>query len=388
MDPTQLDRVRDWRLGRLSPGDAERVRAEVERDPELAAFAASFGDLVALTELARDDAPPARTTFEALERRLEAESQAEAAPARPWRRAAAAAVVLAAAAAATPYAWRALVGPRALELAATPLAPVERETEPVDVPERLTDWRPAMDGKIAWVKTMEEASRVARASERPVFLFGMLPTCPWCKELAAGTFSDPRVIAALERVVPLELDLMTLGEERMSEMMALGYPVFAVLDADLEIVHEFGEYSYRPTAEELMQQIELALGKLGDDAPPPWERVQELARVHEEARAAEAGGDLGLAYARYGELAELPESDSNPALFLEGGRRGLARLDAAAREALLDAYELAATDRARALEQLDAALVRFRGAPHEADLRALREALARGGERPELSAAR
>ena len=139
------------------------------------------------------------------------------------RRAGAAAVLVFAAGA---LLWLANDGLRArkepLRLVAIDLASSAGARDRPAVPERLADYRPVVAGEIQWFSSLEEGLEISALVERPVLLFGMLPTCPWCIHMQANGLRDEGVLALVEDYVPVRIDYSRLDQLALSQVFEGG----------------------------------------------------------------------------------------------------------------------------------------------------------------------
>src|SRR5688572_22217229 len=315
MDPTtDLDRLRAWLEGTLSAEQAARLERDIARDPALAELAESLRDVYALTAL-EPEPPLARTTFEELERRLAAQRPVQSA----WpRKAAAALVVIAAGTALAVFVSRgwnsgpessepvAETTPRAalVELVAIDLAEPESNpyAPPLVAPEVLASFDPRGADGIHWLRDKEVAFSIARASQRPLLVFGSLPGCPCCAELREQVFPEQPVLDLVDRYVPYEWDLGQLPPENLPAFMAKhGYPLFEVWTVDEQGVLNFSGRPDAPTLVEMMHQ-----GLERADATghvPEWDDVRALATRWLQAREARTAGRMAEAQSLLRDLA-------------------------------------------------------------------------------------
>jgi thiol:disulfide interchange protein len=57
-------------------------------------------------------------------------------------------------------------------------------------------------GKVAWVRDPQFGLARAKVEGRPAMLFFAADFCGMCKQLGATAFSDDKVVAAAQRLVP------------------------------------------------------------------------------------------------------------------------------------------------------------------------------------------
>jgi hypothetical protein len=396
MEPTtDLDRLRAWLEGRLPPAQAERLERDLARDPQLAELLESLRDVYALTAL-EPEPPLARTTFEMLERRLAAQRTAPSA----WpRKVAAAVMVLAAGAALALFFTRRGDGdneqaepiaqptPRAATVELTAIVLDEPAPSayapPLVAPEVLASYDPRGSDGIQWLHDKDVAFAVARASQRPLLVFGSLPGCPWCAELRAKVFPEQPVLDLIDRYVPLEWDLGQLPPDELpSFMVKRGYPLFEVWTVDDEGVLNFSGRPDAPTLVEMMHQGLERANATG--SVPEWDDVRGLGKRWLEARAARIAGRMAEAQSL---LRDLARSDLGGP-FAATSSAELAAIAADARSALLEARDASSSDPSSARARLETAAQHFAGTDFELDLRAVLAAWEPGNEFPELVHAR
>lgn len=382
-----FERVRAWIHGQLEPAEVERLRGELARNPEAAEFADEYREIHGVTQAL--DGPGATSTldFATLQRRFDAETRTAR-----WRKVAAAAALVFVAGAT----WLMLARESApshapaveplrlsavepLRLSAIKLDASAPTTAPAEFPE-LEQFAPVEDGEIRWVADLASGTALAEASGRPLLLFGMFPTCPWCQQMKEEGLRDPTVIAMIDDFVPVQIDLFELSDEDREVLLARGYPLFEVWNASGEIVHSFAGVHDAPAfVANLATGVEKAAA--GRDLPS-WGELQRQARAYDEALANERAGSLGLAQRTFATI----EREGSSNALVAAARDGAARIASAASEALLHARDLSATDVAGAGTELAQAARRFEGSPYAADLEAARARLARDGRFPELTA--
>jgi hypothetical protein len=117
----------------------------------------------------------------------------------------------------------------------------------------------------------------------------------------------------------------------------------------------------------LLAGVTRGVGRAADTAPAvAWDRLQGLLTQLIAANEDEAAGRLGRAWSEFGVLADATDASALRAVG-EAGRR---RLSQAARSALVESRELAATDSSAATRALRAAAVRFESTPFADDFSA------------------
>lgn len=367
--PILTDRLRAYLDGALD----ERGRADIERDPALVERVRTMQAAFAGTDALDAAAPAPRTTFEALAMRRAREDRR-----RFVRRAAAAAVL---AFAIGWCAWRALgpVDAGVVELETLPLE-LHDVAEPPRVPELLADYAPVRDGRVQFLRSLDDARAVAAAVGRPVLLFGFVEGCPWCSELQGGPFLDPRFQALAERTVPVAIDLLAVDDALSAPLFERGYPVLELQDASgaTELV-----LSGPPGTVDLVRGLTRGLERSEQGKPAlAWTEANDLARKLVSSSFAERQGRLSTAWTLFDELAR---RGGELALGAQG-RAGLARIAADARRELADALARSETDVRTAGRALEALEERCAGTPLQRDVRSVLDALRASGRAPELRA--
>jgi thiol-disulfide isomerase/thioredoxin len=92
----------------------------------------------------------------------------------------------------------------------------------------------SVEPAIVWYSdSVESAFAVARAQNKPVFLYWGAKWCPPCHELKATVFSRPDFIEKLKLFIPVYLDGDDPGAQRWGDKFGVsGYPTVLVLRAD------------------------------------------------------------------------------------------------------------------------------------------------------------
>jgi hypothetical protein len=382
------DLVREAATRPLAPAEQARLDEALRFDEQLREFAQLYPQLHAHTEaFAREFS---RIESPGLPATLASELEAPRSDRSPLARRAAAAAVLALFAVGGWLAWRKLAqgdGPpqRAqVELAAIDLELVDG-LPPADLEQKLAQnpadftllesYSPVVDGAIHWLDKLEDGLALARAAQRPMLLFGMYTTCPWCIEMQANGLRDETVLALAEDFVPVRIVYDSLSEEVVTKYHERGYPLFELWTPEGELAHSFPGFFDAPT---FVQHLDDASTSASRRTAPPWERVRDLAREHGAARRAELAREFGPAHAAYMALSRAPLGGALP----EAARDGLRRIELHA--ALAVSRARSAASPSEASSQLEQAEREFTATPFVADLRRVRAALDSSGEFPEL----
>ncbi|MFN0241711.1 MAG: thioredoxin family protein [Planctomycetota bacterium] len=365
-ESTRFDRLRAW-------ADASAPVTQLE--PEMRALADDFRTVHALTGLDACGEARSKLTFGVLAAQL---PRSQRVP-----RAAAAAVLLAAIAGA--IAWRVRHTPSSepLALQCIPVAALAGVTPPPcadddALPARFADFDPrGEDGRVQWLTSDADARLLARASRRPLLVFGTLPGCPLCAALDKLVFADAGVVETAERFVPLRIDLASLPKARAMELVEQGYPFLEVWNAEGSATAPLVR---APHAARFVASLfdALAVVRARDDAPS-WEVVRARAQRLTDARRAESELELAAAEREYRALAaSRVEGDE----FAQRARSGLARIERDAVVRFEAARARTAVDDARA--EIEQALAAHRGTSYELDFAALLVRLEQDGRFPEV----
>lgn len=380
---TPYDRIRAWVTGELSPDEVERLRQELARDPELAAFADAYRQVHELTSLPDEALPASSTRFEQLPLlpvEVGGTSKPTPRPLQLVRRAAAVAAGILLAA----VAWKVLrpaseLPPLLLSRIPLSAAGPAASHEPLALPAVARDYRTVEDGAVRWLTSLDEATSAARVAGRPLLVLWAFPGCPVCREIRTKTINEEGVVSIAEMYVPVELDLTRLeDEERARALMGPGYPFIEVRDPDQGAIYQFAG-STQPVA--LREQLEQGLWeRQAESDPPSWDDVRRAVALYERARSAEQEERYGEAQTSYAKLGQTGAGR----IFDDAASDGLARIAAQAREALLAGRAAAREDAERAEQLLREAVARFDGTPFASDLAEVLERLRSTGRFPDL----
>ncbi|MFT7484241.1 MAG: thioredoxin-related protein [Candidatus Paceibacteria bacterium] len=372
MSSYDMDRVRAFARGEMEPEQVARFEAELADNPELQAAAAAYGEVLSFTSVALEGSSQASASSLSLERLdslLGAEPDARREPrfTWPWRSAAAASFLILSLSLSF-YAWDS----QSRQPSSVTMNSIPRLARAASLDHGVTEhpslqiaaiasYMPVRDGSIQWLEQIDAGLRVAQATGRPLLLWCIHPTCPYCKRMRESTLLDPEVQELMASFVPVQLDVMQ--EERYSKMnpMEHGFPMFEVVDEELEGLHTF--YNFHEPAS-FMAELQRGLDEHGPHEVLRWERLEEVAGVLAGARSAEERGEFGKALSGYQSLGELGAGLSLSA----AGERGVARMTVLAHGFLDRARE--ASDCASILAQAADA---FEASDYAADFLALED---------------
>ncbi len=372
---THIDRLRAFLQGKLSRDEHESFERELARDAELRRRVEELRAVWSATAVLGELTPVSATSWEALAQRVEVDTRH-----RRVRRIAAALILIVPLAVLAYRAWPARASEPVFVRSSLVDAPARAPQAPAPVPALLAGYAPVRDGSIQWLSSLDEARELADAVGRPVLVFGFVPGCPWCKTLREESFVDPKFVELASNCVPVAVDLLSMEQERASELMERGYPAIELQAQRGEVVRGM---SGPPGTVDLRAELENGL-KTWPGEPPPlvWSAANELARTLHAAQAAELEGHLDEAWRQFDELAHRGGSWS---LGLDG-QLGVERIDELARAALQRSRELARTDERKAREELASFAARLGATPPGDDLRRVLDAWSSADEFPALSA--
>lgn len=376
MSSHDIDRVRAYALGEMQTDERAAFEAQLVRDPELTALVEAWSMAMAFTAIEDAALPVSLLELDELDRRIDAEPVLVLRSGTPWLRVAAALLlIVGAGAAALGWGWGTRVVPQMVTLNSIPARVPAQPTELVADEQLalLANYTPVREGSIVWLDSIENGQSVARATGRPLLLWCIHPTCPFCKRMRESTLLDPEVQALVANFVPVQLDVMQERRYAGLNPMENGFPMFEVVNEDLVALHTFFNYQASP---DFMRELQQGLEAYGEHVVLSWERLPEALEVLQSARLAEQRGRLGRALAGYQAMGELGAGLSLSVL----AERGAQRLAARAHEFLDQARRNA--DPARVLS--GAAGV-FAGSSYAADFRALEVETRRTGDFPALT---
>lgn len=391
-NPSAYDLVREAQRRSLSPAESRALESALAADAELRDFAASYPFAHRATQfvdsasaaLARPDA----WTRLAAQMHEPHEPAAPLTPRRPLALRVAALLLASALGASAWFAWRASSDDAADSVAlpsidvalvnAADATELERAlSQPVADFQRLRDYAPVRDGQIQWLDSLDEGLALAQAADRPMLLFGMYTTCPWCIEMQAQGLRDETVLALAEEFVPVRIVYDDLAPEVVAKFHERGYPLFELWSPSGEIVHAFPGHFDAASFVEHLDHVSTAERRR---SAPPWERVRGMAEQHQAALAAEREGRFGAAYAEFQTLLREQPTDG----IARAARAGLERIGLRAAAALREARSLDLDSAQRALASAQAT---FEGTPFARDLALVRASLEMHQSFPTLSAA-
>jgi len=326
-----LAKIRALHDGTLPERERVEPGARLAREPELARLADSYRLVARATA---GPAPARRTAFADLPLRRR----------WPWAAAAAAAIALA-------FLVFDREPPPPVKLTAIPLERVEAPPVP-DWPRALADYETAGEDGLLWLDDEREARALARAGNRPLFVFPHFPQCPLCRKYFDETFRDREVVEAAKSFVLLEVDVRRAPGWVLHDLPR-AWPILGIHEPDGRRVTALTGLRSAP-------QVARWLGGVAAERTDLFEAARKLKRA-EQAEPAER---LRL----WKELErDLPGDWPG-----EVARAMRLAMEARAQEALFGDADPAAV--ARELE----------GTPYAEDLRRVAKHMEKYGERPRL----
>ena len=95
---------------------------------------------------------------------------------------------------------------------------------------------------ISWAKSLDAATRAARAGKKLVLVDFYTDWCGYCKKLDAEVFPDPRVVKAVGAVVPVKLNAEREGLTLAQRFGVTGFPTLLFLDETGGEIARIGGY--------------------------------------------------------------------------------------------------------------------------------------------------
>lgn len=95
-------------------------------------------------------------------------------------------------------------------------------------------------GKVAWVRDPQFGLARAKLEGRPAMLFFSADFCGMCKQLGATAFSDDKVVAASQRLIPVYVNSTRKGEhqELRIRYKVQAYPAVLYVDPEGGLIRE------------------------------------------------------------------------------------------------------------------------------------------------------
>ena len=95
-------------------------------------------------------------------------------------------------------------------------------------------------GKVAWVRDPQFGLARAKVEGRPAMLFFSADFCGMCKQLGATAFSDDKVVAAAQRLIPIYVNSTRKGEyqDLRTRYKIQAYPAVLYVDPDGNLLRE------------------------------------------------------------------------------------------------------------------------------------------------------
>lgn len=362
---SEYERARAWAEGLLDGDQRVAFEAEMHADEELQSFARSYRAVFQATRGLESLEGVSGLQFEDLEARMDESDRG------PWsslRRVAAVAALVLTVATLSWWGMRGEASRAEVELSSIPLELEVAPRKAPTLPEGIADYVPVRDGEIQWIFSLEEGVELSRLSGAPLVVWGIHPTCPYCKRMRESTLLDPRVLAAFESWVPVQLDVMQTNYFDDLDIMQTGFPVFELRDVAFEELAVFYGYVEPQKFAKLLE----------GNRPPNTLAVAETRsqlQLLDQALGAERDGQPGTAAALFAELA----ADAGSEGLHEEALAGVERVAQLAARELTQA--LAAESPTEALGK---ALIRFEGSEYATDFARVLEALGEHGHEPVL----
>jgi thiol:disulfide interchange protein DsbD len=112
---------------------------------------------------------------------------------------------------------------------------------------------------VQWAKYDAKVLADARAAGKPVVIDFYADWCLPCKELDEKTFSDPKVVAELDRFVRVKADLTVPSDEKTKALTKqygiVGVPTIVFLDSNGAEVEDVRLFGFKP-ADEFLQHAQ------------------------------------------------------------------------------------------------------------------------------------
>jgi hypothetical protein len=362
-----VERLRDYAEDRLSPSERQAFEAEMARDPELAGLVEAYA-----LSAEREPIPASTTTVDDL--RLD-EPRGRVLFLRVGAVAALLLIALAVFLLAQPR------DSEAVTLSAIPLKLTGGGEPPTGWPALLSLYEPTGAEGLEWLRDIEGARELARFVERPMLVFIDYPGCPACEAYEKGPFRDETVGEAAQDLVLVRLS-WSKAPPNWRENPGLGWPIFHLVDADLQELNGFKGYKKAPELNRWLRTAMEVVREKGIFGFPDWLRMRRLARrLFEAGSTDEPMEKLTI----WGEV----ESEDEDGPFGRAARHDITGMERQARIELTEARKKMREGReADAKRTLTDTIDALRGTPYAADLEQVLAHIETHGEFPELRAKR
>lgn len=112
---------------------------------------------------------------------------------------------------------------------------------------------PASAASINWMPFGSAAFKQSKESGKPVYVFGMSETCPWCHKMQTMTFTDQALIKLINsKFVPVKLDV-DANPEIANRYGIIGIPTILILNSRGGVSSTIEGYK---TASEMISALE------------------------------------------------------------------------------------------------------------------------------------
>ena len=105
----------------------------------------------------------------------------------------------------------------------------------------------ARAAEMNWAKSYSAAAAAAKSSNRLIMVDFYTDWCGWCKVLDQKTYSDSKVIALSQQIVPVKVNAEKEGVEQAKKYGVTGYPTILFLTADGAVEGKIVGYQDAPT---------------------------------------------------------------------------------------------------------------------------------------------
>jgi hypothetical protein len=119
-------------------------------------------------------------------------------------------------------------------------------------------------GKVAWVRDAQFGLARAKLEGRPAMLFFAADFCGMCKQLGSSAFSDEKVVAAAQKIIPIYVNSTRKGDNQdlRTRYKVQAYPAVLYVDPDGVLIREMDNRD----AAGIVRDIDLVTAKVSTKA--------------------------------------------------------------------------------------------------------------------------